>query len=194
MNSIEILYEDNHLLVINKPSGILSQGDQTGDKPLIEYCKDYIKKKYKKPGAVFLGLVHRLDRPTSGVIVFARTSKALIPEDRTTVGSLLKNNGYQTAFIGKWHLGWNWGLIDSSYYEDRVDIEKIDFNKEITHSPNDLGFQYSYGHNGSLDMPPYVYVENKEITAKIDRTIRHWNNKRGIYNCVLHSFSRWRRL
>ena len=78
MNSIEILYEDNHLLVINKPSGILSQGDQTGDKPLIEYCKDYIKKKYKKPGAVFLGLVHRLDRPTSGVIVFARTSKALI--------------------------------------------------------------------------------------------------------------------
>ena len=78
MNSIEILYEDNHLLVINKPSGILSQGDQTGHKPLIEYCKDYIKKKYKKPGAVFLGLVHRLDRPTSGVIVFARTSKALI--------------------------------------------------------------------------------------------------------------------
>lgn len=78
LNSIEILYEDNHLLVINKPSGILSQGDQTGHKPLIEYCKGYIKKKYKKPGAVFLGLVHRLDRPTSGVIVFARTSKALI--------------------------------------------------------------------------------------------------------------------
>ena len=71
LNSIEILYEDNHLLVINKPSGILSQGDQTGDKPLIEYCKDYIKKKYKKPGAVFLGLVHRLDRPTSGVIVLS---------------------------------------------------------------------------------------------------------------------------
>ena len=77
LNSLEILYVDNHLLVINKPSGLLSQGDQTGDKPLIEYCKDYIKKKYNKPGAVFLGLVHRLDRPTSGVIVFARTSKAL---------------------------------------------------------------------------------------------------------------------
>lgn len=77
LNSLEILYEDNHLLVINKPSGLLSQGDQTGDKPLIEHCKDYIKKKYNKPGAVFLGLVHRLDRPTSGVIVFARTSKAL---------------------------------------------------------------------------------------------------------------------
>ena len=101
--------------------------------------------------------------------VLGGTSKALIPKDRTTVGSLLKNNGYQTAFIGKWHLGWNWGLIDSSYYDDRVDIEKIDFNMEISHSPNDLGFQYSYGHNGSLDMPPYVYVENKKITAKIDR-------------------------
>ena len=56
LNSLEILYVDNHLLVINKPSGLLSQGDQTGDKPLIEYCKDYIKKKYNKPGAVFLGL------------------------------------------------------------------------------------------------------------------------------------------
>ena len=77
LNSLEILYEDNHLLVINKPSGLLSQGDQTGEKPLIEYSKDYIKKKYNKPGNVFLGLVHRLDRPTSGVIVFARTSKAL---------------------------------------------------------------------------------------------------------------------
>ena len=103
--------------------------------------------------------------------VLGGTSKALIPKDRSTVATLLKNNGYETAFIGKWHLGWNWGLIDSSYYEDRVDIEKIDFNKEITHSPNDLGFQYSYGHNGSLDMPPYVYVENKKITAKIDRVI-----------------------
>ena len=74
---LEILYEDNHLLVINKPPGVLVQGDKTGDLPLVEHAKNYIKHKYNKPGAVFLGVVHRIDRPTSGVIVFARTSKAL---------------------------------------------------------------------------------------------------------------------
>ena len=74
---LDILYEDNHLLIINKPIGILVQGDKTGDIPLVELAKAYIKQKYNKPGAVFLGVVHRLDRPTSGAIVFARTSKAL---------------------------------------------------------------------------------------------------------------------
>ena len=74
---IPILYEDNHLLVFNKPAGILVQGDETGDKPLVEIGKEYIKEKYQKPGEVFLGVVHRLDRPVSGVVVFARTSKAL---------------------------------------------------------------------------------------------------------------------
>ncbi len=72
-----ILYEDNHLLAINKPTGVLVQGDETGDEPLVEICKKYIKEKYNKPGEVFLGVVHRLDRPVSGVVVFARTSKAL---------------------------------------------------------------------------------------------------------------------
>src|SRR5918993_1171783 len=72
-----VLYEDNHLLVVNKFPGVLSQGDATGDKSLVELCKAYIAEKFKKPGAVFLGLVHRLDRPVSGVVVLARTSKAL---------------------------------------------------------------------------------------------------------------------
>jgi 23S rRNA pseudouridine1911/1915/1917 synthase len=72
-----VLYEDNHLLVANKASGILVQSDETGDVPLVELCKEYIGKKYNKPGAVFLGVVHRLDRPVSGIVVFARTSKAL---------------------------------------------------------------------------------------------------------------------
>ncbi len=78
MNSpLQVLYEDNHLLVINKPAGVLVQGDATGDIPLVEIAKQYIGKKYNKPGDVFLGVVHRLDRPVSGVVVFARTSKAL---------------------------------------------------------------------------------------------------------------------
>ena len=75
--SLDVVFEDNHLLVVNKPAGILVQGDSTGDKPLVEYAKDYVKEKYKKPGKVFLGVVHRLDRPVSGLVVFARTSKAL---------------------------------------------------------------------------------------------------------------------
>ncbi len=72
-----VLYEDNHLLIVNKPAGRLVQGDRTGDEPLVETFKNYLKEKYHKPGAVFLGVVHRLDRPVSGVLVFARTSKAL---------------------------------------------------------------------------------------------------------------------
>lgn len=74
---IEVLYEDNHLIVINKRASEIVQGDKTGDEPLVEKVREYIRKKYNKPGNVFCGLVHRLDRPTSGVLVFARTSKAL---------------------------------------------------------------------------------------------------------------------
>ncbi len=72
----EIIYIDNHLLVVNKPAGMLVQGDKTGDISLLDICKEFIKEKYNKPGNVFLGLMHRLDRPVSGVIVLARTSKA----------------------------------------------------------------------------------------------------------------------
>lgn len=74
---LDILFEDNHLLAVNKPCGVLVQGDITGDEPLVEMAKKYVADRYKKPGAVFLGVVHRLDRPVSGVVVFARTSKAL---------------------------------------------------------------------------------------------------------------------
>lgn len=72
-----VLYEDNHLLVVNKSAGILVQGDSSGDATLLDFGKRYVKEKYNKPGDVFLGLVHRIDRPVSGVVVLARTSKAL---------------------------------------------------------------------------------------------------------------------
>ncbi len=73
----DIIYEDNHLLVVNKPGGILSQGDTTGDFSILDMYKSYLKTKYNNPGNVFLGLVHRLDRPVSGVLVLAKTGKAL---------------------------------------------------------------------------------------------------------------------
>lgn len=75
--NLQVIYEDNHLIAVNKPAGILVQGDDTEDTPLVDYVKDYIKFRYKKPGDVFLGVVHRLDRPVSGAVIFARTSKAL---------------------------------------------------------------------------------------------------------------------
>lgn len=74
---MEVLFEDNHIIVVSKSSSEIVQGDKTGDKPLSETVKDYIKEKHKKPGNVFLGVVHRLDRPVSGIVLFAKTSKAL---------------------------------------------------------------------------------------------------------------------
>ena len=74
---MQVIYEDNHIIIVNKESGEIVQGDKTGDTPLSEEVKAYIKEKYAKPGLVFLGVVHRLDRPVSGLVIFARTSKAL---------------------------------------------------------------------------------------------------------------------
>lgn len=74
---MDIVYEDNHIVVVNKKAGEIVQGDKTGDKPLSEMVKDYLREKYNKPGNVFCGVVHRIDRPVSGLVIFARTSKAL---------------------------------------------------------------------------------------------------------------------
>jgi len=92
-DNLQILFEDNHLIVINKRVGDIVQGDKTGDKPLSDIIKEYIKEKYQKPGAVFLGVVHRLDRPTSGIVVFAKTSKAL-----TRLNEIFKNRESQKIY------------------------------------------------------------------------------------------------
>ena len=72
-----IVYEDNHIIVVNKLPGEIVQGDKSGDEPLVERVREYIRDKYRKPGNVFCGLVHRLDRPVGGLVIFAKTSKAL---------------------------------------------------------------------------------------------------------------------
>lgn len=88
-----ILYEDNHLIVVNKTSSEIVQGDKTGDQPLSETLKLYLKEKYQKPGNVFVGVIHRLDRPVSGVVVFAKTSKAL-----TRMNEALKNHDIKKSY------------------------------------------------------------------------------------------------
>lgn len=108
-------------------------------------------------------------RLKSGVLT--GKSKALIPNDRSTVASMLKGQGYKTAFIGKWHLGWDWALKTDTLGGtgwQAIDFDNIDFTQPITNTPNDLGFDYAYGHSGSLDMAPYVYVENGRVTQVPD--------------------------
>lgn len=123
----QILFEDNHLLIINKRPGEIVQGDKTGDAPLVDQLKIYLKEKYNKPGAVFLGLVHRLDRPVSGAVIFAKTSKSLSrltrmvkereitkiywavvdrvpePEEGTLVNYLIKNERQNKSYPAEEH-------------------------------------------------------------------------------------------
>ena len=91
--NLDVVFEDNHLIAINKRSGEIVQGDKTGDEPLSEKVKKYLKTKYKKPGNVFLGTIHRIVRPTSGVIVFAKTSKAL-----SRMNNKFKNNDISKTY------------------------------------------------------------------------------------------------
>jgi 23S rRNA pseudouridine1911/1915/1917 synthase len=91
---LEVIYEDNHYIAINKPAGMLVQGDETGDKPLSEYVKDYIKEKKNKTGDVFLGVIHRLDRPVSGTVIFARTTKGL-----TRLNEMFKNREVKKVYF-----------------------------------------------------------------------------------------------
>lgn len=94
----QILYEDNHILIVNKMASEIVQGDKTGDEPLIEKYKKYIKEKYSKPGDVFLGVVHRIDRPVSGAVIFARTSKSL-----TRLNEAIKNRSIKKVY---------WAVVD----------------------------------------------------------------------------------
>ena len=114
---MEVVYEDNHIIIVNKQSGEIVQGDKTGDRPLSDIVKVYIKEKYQKPGAVFLGVVHRLDRPVSGLVIFARTSKALTRLNKMFVEGevhktywaiVKKETGTRSQDTGEWHTLTHW--------------------------------------------------------------------------------------
>lgn len=103
------LYEDNHIIIVRKEAGEIVQGDKTGDTPLSEILKDYLKTKYNKPGNVFCGVVHRIDRPVTGVVLFAKTSKAL-----TRLNEMLKKGEIHKTY---------WALVEGKRKEEEGDIE-----------------------------------------------------------------------
>ncbi len=119
--SSDILFEDNHLIIVNKKCGVLVQGDKTGDTPLLELVKSYIKNKYNKTGNVFLGLVNRIDRPVSGIVIFARTSKAL-----SRMNNKLKNRQIKKLY---------WLFISNKFKTNEGNIEGwFKKNKKINKS------------------------------------------------------------
>ena len=140
MNKLKVLYEDNHIIVVVKPCNVLSQGDSTGDKSILDEIKEYVKIKYKKPGNVYIGLVHRLDRPVGGVMVFARSSKAasrltkMFNEHKVTkkylaiVNGKLTGNGRFVDKIKKFDDGNS--CISDDGKEAILNYEVLDYNKE----------------------------------------------------------------
>ena len=120
---IEVLYEDNHIIALNKKSGDLVQGDRTGDKPLSESVKDYLRDKYNKPGNVFCGVIHRLDRPVSGLVLFAKTSKAL-----SRMNELFRTKSIQKTY---------WAIVENAPHKAHgtLDIISLRINKKTNHMP-----------------------------------------------------------
>ena len=123
MNRLNVLYEDNHIIVVVKPYNVLSQGDSTKDKSIMDMVKDYIKVKYNKPGNVYLGLVHRLDRPVGGVMVFAKTSKAA-----SRLSEQVRNNSFKKVYYAVVE----GNISDKGYWEDYMIKDEKDNKSYIT--------------------------------------------------------------
>ena len=154
----EILFEDNHLIIINKKPGILVQGDITGDISLIEITKDYIKNKYNKKGNVFLGLVNRIDRPTSGIVIFAKTSKAL-----SRMNEIFRNREIQKIYwlIISNKFASNNGKIEGWFRKNSKQNKSYFFESQVTNSK--FG-SLSYKKLKTLDN--YCLVEVELITGR----------------------------
>lgn len=122
MNKLNVLYEDNHVIVVEKKPNILSQSDITGDEDLLTDVKEYVKEKYNKPGNVYIGLVHRLDRPVGGIMVFARTSKAA-----KRLNEQIQNHEFNKTYVAvlKGVLKEEKGHLTDYLYKDKEGISKV---------------------------------------------------------------------
>ena len=138
---MRVVYEDNHIIIVYKESGEIVQGDKTGDTPLSEIVKSYIKEKYQKPGAVFLGVVHRLDRPVSGSVVFARTSKALTRLNKMFAGNevhktywaIVSQEGVRRdEDDGEWHTLEHWLVRNEQQNKSYAYDHEVPHSKKAT--------------------------------------------------------------
>jgi len=131
LQPLDILYEDNHIIAVNKRSGDIVQGDETGDTPLSDLVKAYIKEKYQKPGEVFLGVVHRIDRPVSGIVLFARTSKSL-----SRLNELFKTKEITKTYwaVVKKKPVSDSGTLTHYHLKDEKTRKARLFDKEVAHS------------------------------------------------------------
>ena len=145
MNNLNILYEDNHIIVVEKPINILSQSDITNDPDLLSILKNYIKIKYNKPGNVYLGLIHRLDRPTGGIMVFARTSKAA-----NRLSQAIREHTFKKSYLAVIH-----GKVkDEDNLEDY--LKKVETKSFVTNK--------SDGKYANLKYKRLDYLENDDLS------------------------------
>lgn len=155
---MEVVYEDNHIIIVYKESGEIVQGDKTGDEPLSERVKAYIKEKYAKPGEVFLGVVHRLDRPVSGLVVFARTSKAL-----SRLNDMFRNREVRKTY---WALTQNVppqseGTLEHWLVRNEKQNKSYAYDREKPHSKRAV---LNFRHIGSTDN--YQLLEVQLLTGR----------------------------
>ena len=155
---LEVLYEDNHIIAVNKKAGDLVQGDKTGDKPLGEFVKNYLREKYNKPGNIFCGVIHRLDRPVSGLVIFAKTSKAL-----TRMNELFREKTIQKTY---------WAIVENPPLksEDRLEhylVKNQQKNKSRAFlKPYEGALQSVLDYKVLKNLDRYTLLEVKPITGR----------------------------
>ena len=161
MNNLKILYEDNHIIVVEKKPNIPSQADKTGDVDMLTLIKDYLKEKYNKPGNVYLGLVHRLDRPVGGVMVFAKTSKAA-----SRLSEEVRNKTFEKKYLA---------VVDGKFEEKEGTLEDYLYKDERNNMSKVVNSTKKNAKLAKLDYEVVVYDEVKNLSlVKINlHTGRH---------------------
>lgn len=157
MNNLKVIYEDNHIIVVEKPVNIPSQGDKTGDTDMLTIIKEYIKEKYNKPGNVYLGLIHRLDRPVGGVMVFAKTSKAA-----ARLSEQVREKEFQKSYLV---------IVDGKMEKEKGSLEDYLLKNEKTNTSKVVKEGTKNSKYANLDYEVLKY--DKELNLSVLKILLH---------------------